>query len=279
MAIELYKGRVPICRRGLDDAWLRSGDTPTVSTGCIPRDYDDDPVLMGDSPSGMKLDDPSEYDAIYDKGEEAEDSLEHLFLRGGKPAFTNLDQGPFPDCWFHSTAQAMMMDSVKQGIAPVPRLNAVAGATLTGMLGGGWCGKSMKYARDNGIPVMGTGEGEWPEHTRNKKYDTPAMRERMKQHKALENWYDLGRSEWDQVLSGRQIATCLNNNNPTPLDYNDFAHSILAIRQVRIAPGDWGYLLLGSWLNYGYFGLHVVAWSLSRPNNACSLRSSTPSAR
>jgi hypothetical protein len=268
---DLYKFKIPIIRRDLNEGFLRGAEE--VSTGAVPRDYSVHPVEMRDSPSQMKLYSESEWDALYDAGEQTEDSLEHLFLRGDKPAFELLDQNGFPDCWCHSTAHAIMMDAVKQNI-PVPRLNAVAAATLMNRTDGGWCGLSMKFAREHGFPVAGTSPGEWPYQSRHGR-DTPELRAKMKLHQNLEDWYDLSKAEYDQDLTKAQLATCLFNNLPSPSDYNRFGHSMLSLRLVRIERGSWGLLTLNSWKSFGYFGLCVLAgmW----PDGSCALRSSTPS--
>src|SRR5690242_13597535 len=98
MATEFYKGKIPIIRRSLNEGLIRGTPDEILSTGCVPRDFDVDPVEMRDSPDAIQLIDPSEYDARYDEAEEARSSLEHLFLPGGvdgPPAFDPLDQGRF----------------------------------------------------------------------------------------------------------------------------------------------------------------------------------------
>lgn len=268
---EFYKGKIPIVRSSLNEAFLR-GVPEGLAAGAVPRDFDVDPVEMRDSPAQMQLHDESEWDALYDKGEEAEDSLEHIYLRGGQPAFPFLDQNGFPDCWTHSTAHAVMFDYLKQNL-PVPRINGVAAATLMNRTGGGWCGLSMKFGREHGWPIVGTGPGEWPYQSR-RGQDTPELRAKMKQYQTLEDWYDLGSQVYDQVLSKRQIATCLFDNLPVPSDYNEYAHSMLSIRLVRIERNSWGLLTINSWAQFGYHGLCVLAerW----PDGSCALRSSTP---
>ncbi len=273
---ELYKGRIPIIRRDLNEGFLRGLPDPEhLSTGAIPRDFDVDPVLMRDSPAGMVLIDPSEDDARFDAQEETKSSLEHMYLPGDgkKPAFTFLDQNGFPDCWTHSTGHGIMFEYLMAGL-PVPKLNAVAAATLMGQTNGGWNGLSLKFARDNGYPVCGTGPGQWPYQSR-RGSDTPELRANMAKHKVVEDWYDLGRQVYDQKLVARQIATAGFQNWPVPSDYNRFGHSMLTIRYVRIARGDWGLLTLNSWLGFGYFGLAVLAgmW----PDNATAIRAVTPS--
>ena len=274
---ELYKGKIPIIRRSLNEGFIR-GDVPAeLATGCIPRDFDQDPVLMGDSPAEMQLIQKTEWDTIYDERQATESGMEHIYLRGVKDGFTYLDQNGFPDCWFHSTAHAVMLDRLKQNL-PFVRLNAVAGATMMNRLNGGWCGASMKWARENGIPVVGNGPGEWPYQTRSN-HDTPELRASMKLHKVEEDWYDLGKREWEQTESELQLATAGFNNWPTPADYNAYGHSMCQVDWVRIESGSWGPLILNSWKGFGYFGLCVIPTSTARVDNACSLRSSTPSAK
>lgn len=273
MAVELFRGKIPIIRRSLNDGFIR-GDAPaSVSTGCIERDYDIDPVAMGDSPAGMVLIDASEDDARYDEQEAQQSSLEHLFLRGGKPAFVNLDQDGFPDCWAHSSPHCVMLNCMVQNI-PIPKFNGVAIATMLRQTNGGWCGLSMKFIRENGCPVAGNGPGQWPYQSRNGK-DTPELRAEMAKHKDEEDWYDLGRREWDQVLSTRQLATCSHNNWPAAVDYNAYGHSMCQLRRVRIEKGRWGKLTLNSWLGFGYYGLCVIPDDVANPNNAVALRTST----
>lgn len=271
---DLYLGKIPIINRSLDDGFIR-GDVPTeLSTGCIERDFAIDPVLMGDSPSGMALVDLSEYDARYEEQEREQSSLLHMFLRGDKPAFVNLDQNGFPDCWAHSTAHTIMLDCMKQNL-PIPRLNAVAVATMLRQTNGGWCGLSMKFGREKGFPLAGNGPGEWPWQSRHGN-DTPELRAAMAKHKAEEDWYDLGSQEWDQHLSDRQLATCGFQDWPAAVDYNKYGHSMAQFCKVRIEKGRWGKATLNSWLGFGYHGVCIIPDDVAMPNNAVALRASTP---
>lgn len=269
-----YRGKIPIITRDLNEGFLR-GDAPSdLSFGAVPRDFSVDPVEMRDSPDAMQLVPDTDWDARFDEDDANETSLEHIYLRGGKPAFEFLDQDGFPDCWFHSTCHAMMLMAMTNGQSPVVRLNAVAGATMMNRLNGGWCGASMKFARENGVPAIGTGPGEWPYQSRRGK-DTPELRAAMKKHMVLEDWYDLGKPEYDQDLARNQIATCSFNNHPMAMDFNRFSHSMGCLRYVRFEKGAWGPLVIQSWKGWGYHGLGVLAGML--PDNAVSLRSTTPS--
>lgn len=274
---DMYRGKIPIIRRTLNEGFM-SGDGGENGRGCIPRDYDVEPVEMGDSPAGLQLYEESEWDACFDEQEASESSLEHMYLRGDKPAFVNLDQGPNGYCWAFSVGQAVMLDRLKMNVPPV-RLNPTATAAIIkgGRDQGGWCGLSCKFGQTHGWAVEGNGPGEWPGNLRSLKYDTPELRANMLLHKIEESWYDLGRREYDQVLSKKQLFTLGFSNMPGAVDYNRFAHSMCFVRVVRIEPGSWGVMVLNSWKNWGYHGLGVLAdmW----PDNAVAIRSTTPSVR
>jgi hypothetical protein len=266
---ELFMGKIPIVNRSLNEGWIRA-EPPAVSTGLVDRDFSIDPVEMRDSPDGMKLYARSEWDAVYDEQVKNESSLLHLFLRGDKPAFQFLDQDGFPDCWYHGPAHAYMLACMRDG-EPIPRINGVAGATLCGRTNGGWSGLAMKDMRDNGAPIMGSGEGEWPMHTRNKKYNTAEFKANRQKHKVLEDWYDLGKEVYDQELSKDQLFFCSANNNPGSIDFNRYAHAMGFVCVVRIESGSWGPVVLNSWEQFGFHGLAVLReiW----PDGAVALRS------
>lgn len=277
MMPELYKGKIPIIRRSLNEGFIRGTPDVEPSFGCVPRDYSIDPVRMADSPAEMELVNPSDLDAIYDMEEEAESSLEHIYLRGDKPAFEFLDQNGFPDCWSHSTGHAIMLARARQNLPPI-RLNAVAVATLIGQLNGGWSGLSMRFARDHGFPVIGDGPGEWPYQSRRGR-DTAELRAAMALHKSVEDWYDFGRKEWDQQLSIRQLDTSSANNWPVPVDFNEYGHAMCMVRRVRIERGARGSLILNSWQGFGYHGLCVIPDSTASADGACALRVTTNSVK
>lgn len=265
--MEFYKGNIPII----------DGDGPKhaamlfpkdMSFGCIPRDYTVQPVTAFKAmPSTMPLIPESEYDARYDEQEAQKTSLEHLYLRGGKPAFVNLDQNGFGDCWAFSTGHSLMFNMLKRG-SPITRLNPHAIAVILNQLEGGWCGLSGKAAEEIGYPADGNNPGEWPGHSRSRSNDTPALRAAMLLNRITENYVDLTRDVYDRNMTVRQSDTCLFNNQPGPRDYNWWSHSVCAIRKVRIARGDWGDLILNSWLGWGRFGLAVLRGSQAVPDGA-----------
>lgn len=274
---EFFQGKIPIIRRSLDEGFIRGTPDEKPSFGCVPRDFDEDPVAMRDSPDAMELVDPSTYDAWFDQQEETKSSLQHIYLPGdgSKPTFEYLDQDGFPDCWAHSTAHAVMLNRAAMNLPPI-RFNAVAVATLLKRVDGGWSGLSLKFGREHGFPVIGTDPGEWPYQSRKGK-DTPELRASMALHTVAEDWYDLGKREWDQTLSEKQLFTCSANNWATPTDYNAYGHAMCMLRKVRIERGRWGRLTLNSWQGFGYHGLCVIPDDVARVDGAVAIRSSTPS--
>lgn len=273
--MDFIHGKIPVIRRSLNEGFLRGvGD---MTTGAIPRDYDEDPVLMNDSPASMTLMTDDELDAAYASHEANQSSLVHMFLRGGQPAFDLLDQNGHGYCWSYSTGHAIMFDRMKQNL-PLVRLNPHATAAIIkkGRDQGGWSGLSMKFGRENGYAVEGDGPGEWPLHSRNLKYDTPELRASMELHKSEEEWYDLGKREYDQKLTKRQILTQLMQNNPCPVDYNRFGHAMCAVYASKVN-GVWVPIVMNSWKSFGHYGLAGLydMW----PDNSVALRASTPSSR
>lgn len=258
---DMYKGSIPIIDDATDEGFFRPSG---VGFGCVPRDYNVMPQEMLASPKEMKVIPYSEWDARYDEEERNKSSLEHVYLSGpnGTPAFVNLDQNGDGYCWAYSDGAAIMIDRLKRGL-PLVRLNphSIAAIIKGGRDEGGWCGLSHKFYREVGCAPEGNGPGEWPLHSRNLKYDTPEMRASMARFKIDEDWYDLGRQEWDQKLTEAQSATCSFNNIPGGEDFAWWSHSVCRIRHVRIERNSWGKLILNSWVGFGRYGLAVLRYN------------------
>ena len=270
---EFYKGNIPII--DTDRPATNLTYPPDATFGLVPRDYSKDPEPMFAPPSNMVLIPQSEWDARFDMQEETQSSLEHLYLSGpgGGPAFVNLDQNGDGYCWDYSVGHSMMMDRLKRNL-PLVRFNPHAGAAIIkgGRDEGGWCGLGAKFAREHGMAVEGTGSGQWPLHSRNLRYDTPALRAEMAKYKIEEEWTDLTRQVYDQNLTMAQVATCGFNNIPGPRDYNWWSHSVCGIRWVRIERGSWGQLILNSWKGWGRYGLGVIRGSQAVCNGGLAIR-------
>jgi len=270
---EFYKGNIPII--DTDRPATNLTFPADVKFGMVPRDYSTDPESMFAPPSEMVLIPQSEWDARYDEQEETQSSLEHLYLSGpgGGPAFVNLDQNGDGYCWAYSTGHAIMMDRLRRNL-PLRRLNPHGPAAIIkgGRDEGGWCGLSAKFARETGYPIEGTGPGQWPLHSRNLRYDTPALRTEMAKYVVQEEWTDMTRQVYDQNLTMAQVATCGFNNIPGPRDYNWWSHSVCGIRWVRIERNSWGQLILNSWKGWGRYGLGVIRGSKAVCDGGLAIR-------
>lgn len=265
--MDFYKGNIPI----LDTEKSDRGEMADIfhpkgqAKGYVERDYSEYPETMFSPPSEMELVPESEWDARYEEEEATQSSLEHIYLSGpnGEPAFVNLDQDGNGYCWAYSTGHSIMLDRLKQNLKPI-RLNPHGPASIIkkGKDEGGWGGLSAQFARENGYPVEGAGPGQWPKWSRDyKKYDTPECRAQMALHVVTEDWCDMTRQVYDQNLTMAQVATCGFLNIPGPRDYNWWSHSVCGVRWVRIAKGNWGQLILNSWLGWGRHGLAVLQGS------------------
>lgn len=267
---DLYKGTIPI----LDDFGTKRTDLThpkDVRFGLVPRDYAVEPEAMFAPPDQMNVVDPSEWDARFDEQEATESSLEHIFLRGGKPAFVNLDQDGDGDCWAYSTGHAKMLADLRDK-GTCPRLNPHFIATYLKRFGGGWCGASAKVLFEVGCVEEGSGSDKWPLHSHDTKLVTATRLEAAAKHKSTEDWRDLTRQVWDQDLTAKQLATCSFNNVACPSDFNWWGHSVAQVRWVRIERGSWGPLILNSWKGWGRHGLAVLRGSQATADGAVSIR-------
>lgn len=269
--MDLYKGHIPI----LDPLTPAARDIlhpKGVRYGYVPRDYSVDPPEMFAPPDSVETIPQSEWDARYDEQEADESSLEHIFLRGGKPAFVNLDQNGDGHCWCYSTGHSEMFTYLLRG-GRVPRLNPHFLASYLKTFNGGWCGKSMKAADEVGICEEGTGPGQWPLHLNDaSRAQQQAYLSAAGQHKVVENIYDLTKQVYDQELTSLQLATCGFNNIAAPSDFNWWGHSVCQVRWVRIEKGSWGPLILNSWKGWGRFGLAVLRGSQAIADGAVATR-------
>lgn len=226
-----------------------------VGFGHDPSQYVPD---MMAAPLGMKTYSPSDWDALYDEQERAESSLEHLYLREWQGEC--LDQDGDGYCWSYSTGAAVMMRRLVFNL-PFVRLNphSVAAIIKGGRDEGGWCGLSLGKAREIGYAEEGGGPGQWPLHSRQaSRFNDPAVKASMLRYRVTDDWYDIGKPAYDQQLKDEQVATCFFNNCPSPMDWNEWGHSVCGLRWCRVERGLWLPLILNSWKGWGRRGLALI---------------------
>lgn len=270
---DFYKGTIPVLDTDVGTGAASALFPDDAKFGMVPRDWSEFPAgTFGAPPSEMELLDPSEWDARFDEQERTESSLEHIYLRGGSPAFVNLDQNGDGHCWAYSSSQAWMLSHLRD-YGWTPRLNPHFIASYLKRFDGGWCGASAKVLADVGCPVEGTGAGEWALHVNSStRAQSQAVLAGAAKNKTLEEWRDLTRDVWDQSLTARQLATCGFLNVPAPSDFSWWGHSVCQVRWVRIERGSWGPLILNSWKDWGRFGLAVLRGSQATANGAVAIR-------
>ena len=92
-----------------------------------------------------------------------------------------------------------------------------------------------------------------------RQYDKPETWANAKEHVVTEDWMDLSSAAYDRNLTVDQLATCLLLNIPCAIDYDEWGHSICAIRWVKIEAGSYGPKILNSWTDeWGDHGMAVI---------------------
>lgn len=248
-----------------------------VSRGYVERDFKEDPIEMFAAPSEMTLIPRSEWDARIDEQEALQSSLEHLRLFGNNGQMVpSLDQGQYGYCWSHSTTHAVMLTRMVANQPYVPLSAFAVAATIKNYRNeGGWCGLSAKFARERGIPA----QSFWPQKSMSRSNNNDQTWNNAALHKVTEDWVDLTRAVYDNVMTFDQVATCLLSNIPVALDFNWWGHSVAGLRLVRVEAGSYGIKIWNSWTDgWGDRGMGVLRGSRAKPDNAVGLRVSRASA-
>lgn len=264
-----------------DDTPFDVAVPPGVSRGYVERDLTESPIEMFAAPSGLQLIPRSEWDARIDEQEALQSSLEHIRLAGnyGQP-IPSLDQDGYGYCWAHSTTHAVMLTRAVANQPYVPLSAFAVAAIIKGYRDeGGWCGLSAKFARERGIPS----QKFWAQKSMSRSNDNADTWANAGLHKVTEDWVDLTRPVYDNVMTFDQVATCLLCNIPVALDFNWWGHSVAGLRLVRVEDGSYGIKIWNSWyvgagVEWGDRGMAVLRGSKAVPNNAVALRVSGASA-
>jgi hypothetical protein len=181
----------------------------------------------------------------------------------------SLDQNGQGYCWMYSNVAAIMYKRAAAN-QPYKRLSAHAGACKVKNFRdeGGWCGQSMKFLIDNGIPETKF----WPEKSMNRSYNTPETWANAKLHRPTEYCFDVSRAIYDQEMATDLIATFLFLNMPLALDFNWWGHSVCAIEWTRIESGSWGPTIHNSWTDsWGDEGLSTLQGNRAHADGATGI--------
>lgn len=232
-------------------------DGQVKAHGLVKRDYSIYPKQMFAPPTDIPLIPRSEWDARIDEQEERQSSLEHIRLAGmNGQMIPSLDQNGQGFCWAYSTTMAVMLLRAMNN-QPYIRLSAHAiGCKVKNFRDeGGWCGLSAKFQKEVGCPSV----QHWQEKSMSRSNDKPETWANAALHKVTEDWVDLTRDVYDQNLTVDQLATCLLSNIPCAIDYDEWGHSICALRWSRIERGSYGPKIINSWTDqWGDRGMGVI---------------------
>ena len=224
------------------------------------RGYDPafiDPAIKAEMralPSEIKEIPESEWEARCKEQDERKSSLYHLkmtVMANGKP-HQSLDQNGQGYCWNYS-ANAGAMYARAAAHMPYVRFSPHAGACVIKNFRdeGGWCGLSARFAmgKDPNHPTKKgfMPEDRWPQKSMSRSHNTPENWKEAAKYTLTEAYIDLSKSAYDQQMMRRQIATCLLNNIPVIVDYNEWGHSIIAIQWVRLESGVYVPRIDNSW--------------------------------
>lgn len=260
---------------------------PTINGEKKGHGYDPDQVdtsrvksmratLFGDAPGQLQLIPRSEWDARFDEQEERQSSLSHLFMRMnyGRPGKV-LDQNGQGFCWNYSVTQMLM---VLRGLSNLPyvELSGHANACLIKDFQdkGGWGAEGALYAEAHGAPSV----KYWAEKSMSRSNNTAAMRENALLHRPSEAWADDSKAAYDMNLTEDEVATLCFNNIPYIHDSNDWGHSILGMRWVRVERGLWCPEILNSWTaEWGNHGFATLNGRRRLPDGGLALRVITAS--
>ena len=203
-------------------------------TGYLPRDYASFPLGSSDF--------TKKWDAPLLSRQEAKERSEYLIAKKLDPLSVAMKrkatptfQNSFGFCWAHAATMALKIAFAQSG-QPVPRLSATSMACIVKNFRdqGGNAFESFPHMNKVGVCTVDT----WPENSRDRSLDNPAMREEAALYRATE-WYELpdGSDEhkWTALCSGFAIwsgyanighAMCsaryVDDGKPTSWDINSW---------------------------------------------------------
>lgn len=275
---ELYQGQPIFDDDEKDkDYWMvPEVDGEKKAKGLIPRDYDKFPqgVYRSAPPLEIDLIPESEWSDRIKEMERTKSRLSDIRRTSGPNGsyIPSLDQNGQGYCWAYSTTAGVMMTRAVAGL-PYVRLSAHHPACIIKNYRdeGGWGALSCDFIREHGVASVEF----WPEKSRSRSNDTPAMRENAKLHRINEGFWDLQASIYDRTLTWRQQMTLLLMRIPVVCDYNWWGHSVIGLDPVEVERGSFGIRILNSWTDgWGDKGEGVLRGSKARINGGVAVATS-----
>ena len=204
-------------------------------------------------PSEIKPIPRSDWSALIKERKAKRQGLRHLkeTMNNGKPHLS-LDQNGQGYCWAYSQVAAIMYARATANL-PYVRLSphSVACTIKNFRDQGGWCGLSGRFCRGEDPNHPGKSgcvpESLWPQKSMSRSNSTDAAWSEAAKFKITEDYVDVTKNVYDQNMLEEQIFTCLLNNIPVVVDYNEWGHSIVAIDVDEIERDVFVPLIDNSW--------------------------------
>lgn len=249
-------------------------DGERVSTGCVPRNYHEQPFqVRGVSfPTFTKQ---TILDIIRERKKRGGGGLRSIrrsFL-DGKP-IPSLNQGQFGYCWAHSSTHANILVRATMNLPYVP-LSAfmVASIIKNGRDEGGWAALSLDYITKYGQCA----QSFWPQQNASLKFNTPEARANAALHRVSESFLDLDAAVYDRKLTYDQFLTLLVCGIPVPADFYWWGHSVCGIDVEEVDGEPWP-VIWNSWGDsWGELGEGILQGNRAIPNGAVAPRASVAS--
>jgi C1A family cysteine protease len=237
--------------------------------GLIPRDFAAHPhgSLAYAKAFDLPLIPEGEWESRLAAQKAAKGQLSDIRNRGmNGQAIPARDQGNQGYCWAHSTVSAMLVSRAANNL-PYADLSAYAIACIIKHYRnqGGWCGESVEFAVERGVPTSAT----WPQQSKDPRNDNAQTWADAAKHKVAE-WMDL-----DPENMRAQLVTCLLLGIPVVSDFSWWSHSVCTIDLVSINPFQTR--ILNSWGNWNGDGTGLLQGRRAIPESAIALRVTTAS--
>lgn len=262
-----------------DDNWTefaipmagRDEDGAQVSeTGYTPRDFDQSPrgsIVCAEAFPHSMLIPRSEWRERIEEKERKKTRLSDLCTAAG-PIWTN--QSPSWYCWCYCVTHGVMALNAVQNERPrrlVPE--SVAGPIMNYRKKGGWPSKALDYIAEHGI----ADDTAWPwnGHTAaNKKQYFAPSRANAAQTKI---------TEWWELRTFEEKASCLLRNIPVPSGYSWMGHAMASIDLIVMRGGGFGCLDLDSYARNNMYNTKAIEERRAAGNDMVAPRFISPSGK
>lgn len=242
-------------------------DGMRVSTGCVPRDYDVQPLQMRtvDFPTFPKQE-------LIDRIKERKQRGAGLRQLRRRFKIPSLNQGQWGYCWSHSTVMALMMRRLWSNAPYVPLSAFMVAATIkNGRNEGGWSALSMEFLQKHGT----CSQSLWPQGDANpSKFNDRQVKDEAAKFLVSDAWVDLDDQVYDRNLTYSQMLSLLVSDVPVAADFHWWGHAV-CLFDADVIDGEPVPVGINSWGDgWGDEGEFTLQGSRAVPNGAVATRMS-----